>query len=1251
MKNLFLTLALLCSLAVGAFATDVTISAAELPGFVGINLPPNVTTNPSGSTLQLNATTGSTTLTCSTCLQQAWVGLGGFTISLGGVNYKVAAVPNRSTVTLATAYAGSSGLTTTIWYSWVELRIYVLSAFTPAGETVPQQPGEKGSRYWFRRYAVSIISDGALGTAYLPEVTLKATTDAHTGAAQARYFAAFYLPNNTWISDYTGFTRFCVTPLPNPTTWLLIQSANCAATPTVAPTPFPTPLGNGLVVNNNGNLVARTLQAGTGITITNPSGVSGNPVINATPPTISHDPNYWETITVSSTVTPSRSSLEFSEGLKAEDDSTNSVTRLQTRHTPTGYWNIVTDFGGNGDPMARVGGVDPVIGSISSGSTSLTLTVQGGYASGSPIASFRQGNYVAVHGAGTSGGVLIARVTAANRTTGVLTLSVAASTTVAGARVEPDNWQPIQDAINKLGRAVYIPAGFFRVYNPLNKPIVMRRAYEGQPLVVEGTQHGNSWIQFWGGGSGFVSTADDQENVTFRNLSLFHSATFNEPQGWAIDFSKANVVNYPLIENVRVAGWRGGLYCSNCQGWAIRGSLFRANKQAGVIIASDETVWASGKEPNVGLFEHNQIDTMADPMTDNNTSLTGLSSNSNSTVITSASPVFVSDHVGRLFRCTGCGTTGGDAVSLIQSVDSATQITLASPINKTTSISGKTGTIYRTPFAAAYFLRSNYTTIKSTIIQGNFGSSTRDIDGLVVEASKGFRIENLWVEDNGGSAGASVKLIDTTNAIVAGLKTNNQGACTGDQHCWDLSLLRAKWTKLEGASGSLSIKHFNFLDTDVSEIVVDCSELGNPDFVNENGPQRIIYTDCVSHSQYGNVNKGTATMYDATYGEQYVTNPRFDDGLTGWTQDVALASTAKTDGAARYRNYVRIDTTALADAAINPVFSQIVSLPDGLMDENYVVGFDYRLVSYTGAAIPTGGYVDVSIVPSTLGTGYNSPTGFRWQVRSDNSSGFETGRWYRAQFNLKLPVGTGRTFTIQIRATRGADTPVVDFTNFRLMQGRHLAWSNDQPITELKGGTLDATAFITLKAAAGGGTRTICVDNNGTINTFGCGGGGGGGGTWGSITGTLSAQTDLQTALNAKVTANGAIVAATKAKITYDTKGLVTAGADLTAADVVPAINLPLRAVTAAATLLPASDGVLLASTAGGSYTITINTPSAGQRVMFAVKKTTTDANAITLSPASGTINGAASYIFSGVVGSSGETVWFIWDGTNWHVL
>jgi hypothetical protein len=60
----------------------------------------------------------------------------------------------------------------------------------------------------------------------------------------------------------------------------------------------------------------------------------------------------------------------------------------------------------------------------------------------------------------------------------------------------------------------------------------------------------------------------------------------------------------------------------------------------------------------------------------------------------------------------------------------------------------------------------------------------------------------------------------------------------------------------------------------------------------------------------------------------------------------------------------------------------------------------------------------------------------------------------------------------------------------------------------------------------------------------------GGGGTWGSITGTLSNQTDLQTALDGKVDENSAITGATKTKITYDAKGLVTAGADATTADI-----------------------------------------------------------------------------------------------------
>lgn len=63
------------------------------------------------------------------------------------------------------------------------------------------------------------------------------------------------------------------------------------------------------------------------------------------------------------------------------------------------------------------------------------------------------------------------------------------------------------------------------------------------------------------------------------------------------------------------------------------------------------------------------------------------------------------------------------------------------------------------------------------------------------------------------------------------------------------------------------------------------------------------------------------------------------------------------------------------------------------------------------------------------------------------------------------------------------------------------------------------------------------------------------GGTWGTITGTLSSQTDLQTALDTKVDENVAITGATKTKITYDAKGLVTSGADATTADIADSSN------------------------------------------------------------------------------------------------
>ena len=105
-----------------------------------------------------------------------------------------------------------------------------------------------------------------------------------------------------------------------------------------------------------------------------------------------------------------------------------------------------------------------------------------------------------------------------------------------------------------------------------------------------------------------------------------------------------------------------------------------------------------------------------------------------------------------------------------------------------------------------------------------------------------------------------------------------------------------------------------------------------------------------------------------------------------------------------------------------------------------------------------------------------------------------------------------------------------------------------------------------------------------------------------SITNTPAgniAETTVQAAINEldleKVTANVAIAGSTKTKITYDSKGLVTAGADATATDIVntPAGNISATTVQAAIDELdsekeealgnPSVDGYVLSSTTAGA--------------------------------------------------------------------
>lgn len=111
------------------------------------------------------------------------------------------------------------------------------------------------------------------------------------------------------------------------------------------------------------------------------------------------------------------------------------------------------------------------------------------------------------------------------------------------------------------------------------------------------------------------------------------------------------------------------------------------------------------------------------------------------------------------------------------------------------------------------------------------------------------------------------------------------------------------------------------------------------------------------------------------------------------------------------------------------------------------------------------------------------------------------------------------------------------------------------PFIELKSNNIPT---MTLPQLAGSGTRMVTVTSTGEVGATTIPSGGGGSITL-TTTGSSGAATLVSDVLNVPnytlsglggVAANSSITGATKTKVTYDSKGLVTAGADATTADI-----------------------------------------------------------------------------------------------------
>jgi Right handed beta helix region len=221
MRKFLSSLFLILCLVVTTHATDITIPTVTLPNFQISGIGNNTTGTATATNL-------SATVTSSAAFPSRLVGLGGYKILLGGFEYEVLSTESTSSLTLTSAFSGSTGSTAFTIYPVVLLQIYSDLSYFPNGETYSVQAGSRTQpNGFFKRVGCSFKYFSGVPSLVIPQLTLDAISDApNMQERNARLSASFFRVDGSFVRSYDGFESFTLTASPTTQTWADINRYN-----------------------------------------------------------------------------------------------------------------------------------------------------------------------------------------------------------------------------------------------------------------------------------------------------------------------------------------------------------------------------------------------------------------------------------------------------------------------------------------------------------------------------------------------------------------------------------------------------------------------------------------------------------------------------------------------------------------------------------------------------------------------------------------------------------------------------------------------------------------------------------------------------------------------------------------------------------------------------------------------------------------------------------------------------------------